>query len=44
MAELAGCRAEVVLVHLNHTNPLITADSPERAQAVAAGFKVSPSV
>ncbi|CAN0270332.1 unnamed protein product, partial [Hapterophycus canaliculatus] len=40
MAELAGCRAEVVFIHLNHTNPLITADSPERARAIAAGFKV----
>ncbi|CAN0000015.1 unnamed protein product [Ectocarpus sp. 12 AP-2014] len=40
MAQLAGCKAEVVLIHLNHTNPLLTADSPERAQAVAAGYKV----
>ncbi|CAM9411813.1 unnamed protein product [Scytosiphon promiscuus] len=40
MAELAGCKAEVVLIHLNHTNPLVTAESPERAQALAAGFKV----
>lgn len=41
MAELIGCKAEVVLIHLNHTNPLLTADSPERAKALAAGFKVS---
>ncbi|CAM9770207.1 unnamed protein product [Ectocarpus sp. 4 AP-2014] len=40
MAQLSGCNAEVVLIHLNHTNPLLTADSPERAQAVAAGYKV----
>ncbi|CAM9175526.1 unnamed protein product, partial [Pylaiella littoralis] len=40
MAELLGCKAEVVLIHLNHTNPLLTADSPERAKALAAGFKV----
>lgn len=41
MAELVGCKAEVILIHLNHTNPLLTADSPERAKALAAGFKVS---
>lgn len=41
MAELLGCKAEVVLIHLNHTNPLLTADSPERAKALAAGFKVT---
>ena len=40
MKELAGCKAEVVLVHLNHTNPLFVVGSPERAQAEAAGFKV----
>lgn len=41
MKELAGCKAEVVLVHLNHTNPLFVVDSPERERAAAAGFKVS---
>ncbi|CAM9296468.1 unnamed protein product, partial [Laminaria digitata] len=41
MKELAGCKAEVVLVHLNHTNPLFVVDSPERTQAETAGFKVS---
>lgn len=41
MKELAGCKADVVLIHLNHTNPLLTFDSPERAEALAAGFKVS---
>lgn len=40
MKELTGCKAEVVLVHLNHTNPLFVMGSPERAQAEAAGFKV----
>ncbi len=37
---LADSKAEVVLIHLNHTNPLLAVDSPERAEAVAAGFKV----
>lgn len=41
MKELAGCKADVVLIHLNHTNPLFAMDSPERAQALAAGFAVS---
>lgn len=40
MKELAGCKAEVILVHLNHTNPLFVVDSPERAEAEAVGFKV----
>lgn len=40
MRILAGCSAEVVLIHFNHTNPLISADSAQRAEAIAAGFKV----
>lgn len=43
MKELAGCKAEVVFVHLNHTNPLLAKDSPERASVLAAGFKVIAS-
>lgn len=41
IAELTGVKAEVVLIHLNHTNPLLSAHSPERAEAVAGGFTVS---
>lgn len=40
MSILAGSKAEVVLIHLNHTNPLLAVDSPERAEAIASGFKV----
>ena len=38
--ELEGCAAEVVLTHLNHTNPLLSKDSNERAMVLAKGFKV----
>lgn len=41
IAELSGVKAEVVLIHLNHTNPLLSAHSPERAEAIAGGFTVS---
>lgn len=39
-ARLAGCHAEVVLTHLNHTNPLLTSGSPQRQQVLAAGVQV----
>eukprot|EP00903_Cladosiphon_okamuranus_P009332 g8900.t1 len=40
IAQLTGVKAEVVLIHLNHTNPLLSVNSPERAEAVAGGFTV----
>ena len=30
-----------VLIHLNNTNPVLLADSPERAAAEAAGWEVA---
>lgn len=36
---LRGVKAEVNLIHLNHTNPLLR-DTPQRAWLVAQGFKV----
>lgn len=39
VARLRGVRADVNLIHLNHTNPLLR-DTPERAWLVAQGFKV----
>ena len=41
IAQLTGVKAEVVLIHLNHTNPLLSTHSPERAEAMACGFTVS---
>ncbi|CAM9338723.1 unnamed protein product [Discosporangium mesarthrocarpum] len=41
---LEGSHAEVVLIHLNHTNPLLTRDSEERAHVQRAGFKVAEYV
>lgn len=41
IAQLTGVKAEVVLIHLNHTNPLLSTHSPERAEAMAGGFTVS---
>ncbi len=39
VARLAGARCEVVLVHLNHTNPLLAA-GPEREWVAARGVRV----
>lgn len=33
--------ARKILIHLNNTNPLLLADSPERAEAAAAGWEVA---
>jgi pyrroloquinoline quinone biosynthesis protein B len=30
-----------VLIHINNTNPVLLADSPERAAAEAAGWEVA---
>jgi len=42
LAGLEGLRARRrILVHLNNTNPLAAADSPERAEATARGWEVA---
>ena len=30
-----------ILLHINNSNPILLADSPERAEAVAAGWEVA---
>jgi len=34
-------RAKVYFIHLNHTNPLLNPDSPERREVLRLGFKVA---
>jgi pyrroloquinoline quinone biosynthesis protein B len=38
---LAALDAEVALVHINNTNPMLLEDSPERAEAEGAGLVIS---
>jgi pyrroloquinoline quinone biosynthesis protein B len=37
----AAERAKVYFIHLNHTNPLLNPDSPERREVQRLGFKVA---
>ena len=37
----AAERAKVYFIHLNHTNPLLNPDSPERREVLRQGFKVA---
>jgi pyrroloquinoline quinone biosynthesis protein B len=42
LAAFRGLRVErKILIHLNNTNPVLLADSPERAQVAAAGWDVA---
>jgi len=42
LATLAGLRASRrIYIHINHTNPLLRADSPERAQAEASRWEIA---
>jgi pyrroloquinoline quinone biosynthesis protein B len=41
LAQLAGLRARKVFFHINNSNPMLLADSPQRAAVQAAGFEVS---
>ena len=42
IAALAGLRiGRRILIHLNNTNPVLLADSPERAAVAAAGWEVA---
>lgn len=41
LARLADLPARRVLLHINNTNPIWLADSPERRQVEAAGFEVA---
>ena len=34
-------RAKVRFIHMNHTNPLLTPDAPERRQVGDAGFGIA---
>ena len=38
---LADLRARRILLHINNSNPILLADSPERHQVEAAGFEVA---
>ena len=35
------CPARRILLHINNTNPILLAGSPERRQVEAAGFEVA---
>lgn len=41
LAALDGVAARRILIHLNNTNPVLLADSPERAMVEAAGWEVA---
>jgi pyrroloquinoline quinone biosynthesis protein B len=41
LARLADLRGRRVFVHINNTNPILLAGSPERREVEAAGFEVS---
>jgi pyrroloquinoline quinone biosynthesis protein B len=41
LARLADLRGRRILLHINNTNPILLADSPERRQVEAAGFEVA---
>lgn len=41
LARLAGLPSRRILMHINNTNPILCADSPERRQVEAAGFEVA---
>lgn len=34
-------KAKIHFIHMNHTNPLLQADSPERTDVIAAGYQVA---
>ncbi len=38
---LANLRGRRILLHINNSNPILLADSPERLQVEAAGFEVA---
>jgi pyrroloquinoline quinone biosynthesis protein B len=41
MAALSGLGiGRKVFIHINNTNPVLLADSPERAEAEAAGWEI----
>jgi pyrroloquinoline quinone biosynthesis protein B len=41
LARLGDLPARRILLHINNTNPILVADSPERRQVEAAGFEVA---
>jgi pyrroloquinoline quinone biosynthesis protein B len=41
LARLADLPARRILLHINNTNPILVADSPERRQVESAGFEVA---
>jgi pyrroloquinoline quinone biosynthesis protein B len=41
LQELADLPARRVLLHINNSNPILLADSPERRQVEAAGFEIA---
>jgi pyrroloquinoline quinone biosynthesis protein B len=38
---LQDVTAQRIFIHINNTNPMLIADSPERAKAEAAGWQVA---
>ena len=41
LAALDGTAARRIYIHINNTNPILVADSPERRRVVAAGWMVA---
>jgi pyrroloquinoline quinone biosynthesis protein B len=41
LAALKGLARRRVLIHINNTNPILIADSPQRRAVEAAGFEVA---
>lgn len=41
LARLGGLSGRRIFLHINNTNPILLADSPERRQVEAAGFEVA---
>jgi pyrroloquinoline quinone biosynthesis protein B len=41
LARLAGVEARRVYTHINNTNPMLRADSPERAEVARAGWEIA---
>jgi len=41
LAALAGLAARRVFIHINNTNPILIAGSPERRKAEAAGWEIA---
>ena len=41
LAALSGLRARRIYIHINNTNPILVAGSPERAQVTGKGWEIA---